>query len=331
MATTTYRLPLFGAPDPLLQRGLRIAGGIGLVVLALGLLFPKRAAQIDDVEQMPERFAKLILTEPTPPPVQIAAKASAVIEAPPAPEPAPEPIAAPPPRAESAPRRPPSAPVIPEDRGTAGRERARKEVTQQLASTASSIDGMLAGLDAALQKSGDAPAAPRAPRRRGTRAGRSAAQLGAVGALPAGTASFGESAAIGGARIEIAAIGGVESAGGGSSSGPAASGAGGAPGASGRDLRSDASLLAVVRKYAPGIRFCYENELKKNPALGGKLVVAITVAAAGHVSGAVIVQDTLGARELTSCALAQIEAWRFPTIPDGSVTFRAPFVFTPPE
>jgi hypothetical protein len=43
------------------------------------------------------------------------------------------------------------------------------------------------------------------------------------------------------------------------------------------------------------------------------------------------VQDTLGSAALTSCALAQIEAWHFPSIPAGDVTFRAPFVFTPPE
>ena len=92
-----------------------------------------------------------------------------------------------------------------------------------------------------------------------------------------------------------------------------------------------ASLLAVVRKYAPGIRFCYENELKKKPGLGGKLVVAITVAAAGNVTEAVIVQDTLGSAALTQCAIAQIVAWRFPAISQGVVTFRAPFVFTPPE
>ena len=44
-------------------------------------------------------------------------------------------------------------------------------------------------------------------------------------------------------------------------------------------------LLAViiVRPYAPGIQFCYENELTRDPALEGKLVVALTVSAMGAV------------------------------------------------
>jgi hypothetical protein len=49
------------------------------------------------------------------------------------------------------------------------------------------------------------------------------------------------------------------------------------------------------------------------------------------VSRAEIVQDTIGSSALTACALAQIQAWRFPKVPSGDVTFRAPFVFTPPE
>jgi hypothetical protein len=108
-------------------------------------------------------------------------------------------------------------------------------------------------------------------------------------------------------------------------------GSGRGPGSGGGDLRSDASLLAVVRKYAAGIRFCYDNELKRAPTLRGKLVVAITVAASGEVTDARVVEDTLRSGELTSCAIAQIRTWKFPRIADGVVTFQAPFVFTPPE
>ena len=96
-------------------------------------------------------------------------------------------------------------------------------------------------------------------------------------------------------------------------------------------IRSDAQLLAVVRKYAPGIQYCYDNELKKAPGLGGKLLVSITVAANGRVTEAAIVQDSVGSAGLKSCALAQIEAWKFPKVEEGVVTFQAPFVFTPPE
>lgn len=256
--------------------------------------------------------------------------------------PAPAPAAAAAPAAEPKPAAPkpaaaaakpaPKKPTPPENRGTVGRARA-KEATKELATATASIDGVLAGLDAVLETSTDASATTRrAPRRSAVRGGRAASELGGVGGLPSSTVGGDGSSALGGARIEVGAIGGVEGGSGSAVGGTADGTATGSSGGSSRgDLRSDASLLAVVRKYAPGIRFCYENELKKKPGLGGKLIVAITVAAAGNVTEAVIVQDTLGSAALTSCALAQIQAWRFPAIPQGVVTFRAPFVFTPPK
>jgi TonB family protein len=260
----------------------------------------------------------------------------------PAPAPAPaakaEPAAAPKPAPAkapaAAPKPAPAAPAPPPvPRGTAGRERAQQATTALAAATAS-IDGVLEGLDDALESSTDAPATTRrVPRRNAIRGGRAASELGGVGGLPAAGVAGDGASALGGARIEIGAIGGVSGGDGDGAFGASTDGsaAGHAGGSSRGDLRSDASLLAVVRKYAPGIRFCYENELKKKPGLGGKLVVAITVAAAGNVTEAAIVQDTLGSASLTACALAQIQAWRFPAIPEGVVTFRAPFVFTPPE
>ena len=94
---------------------------------------------------------------------------------------------------------------------------------------------------------------------------------------------------------------------------------------------SIASLLAVVRRYAAGIQFCYENELKRQPGLRGKVVFNLTVDAAGRVTDVGVVEDTLGAGSVAACALAQIRDWRFPAVAAGVTTFRAPFVFTPPQ
>ncbi len=95
--------------------------------------------------------------------------------------------------------------------------------------------------------------------------------------------------------------------------------------------RSNESLLSVVRRYAPGIQFCYDNELRKKPGLRGKLVVAMVVLANGTVSEATIVEDTLNSPAVRSCALAQIKGWQFPAIPSGVTSFKTPFVFTPPS
>ena len=103
-----------------------------------------------------------------------------------------------------------------------------------------------------------------------------------------------------------------------------------AAGSGGPSGRSNDSLLAVVRRYAPGIQFCYENELKRDPGLRGKLTVSLTVAADGRVTDVAVVEDTLGAPAVVGCALEQMRGWVFPVIESGTSTFKAPFVFTPP-
>ena len=95
--------------------------------------------------------------------------------------------------------------------------------------------------------------------------------------------------------------------------------------------RSNASLLAVIQRYAAGIQYCYGNELKRQEGLSGKLVVALTVAASGEVLEATVVENTLGSSRLAACALSQIREWRFPPIEYGVTAFQAPFVFTPPR
>jgi len=87
----------------------------------------------------------------------------------------------------------------------------------------------------------------------------------------------------------------------------------------------------VIQKYSSGIHYCYSNELKREPALRGKIVFALTVAASGQVTDARVVENTLGSASLADCALSQIRQWKFPAIPTGVTTFQAPFVFSPPQ
>jgi hypothetical protein len=71
-----------------------------------------------------------------------------------------------------------------------------------------------------------------------------------VSALP----TAGSSAAIGGARIDVESLADA-----GLPAPEAVRGDG--PAARHGEIRSDADLMAIVRKYAPGIQFCYDNEL----------------------------------------------------------------------
>ena len=325
-----YRVSFWGEPDPRWQRCLQIAAGLGALTLLTVYAVPQRAVEITNVDQVSDRLAKLILEEPAPlvaPPAPAAPEV--VMEKPPE-------IVKPEPKVDSKPepapirkipetvgKRRPRPQPIPETRGEAGRAMAHKEVTKQLDSVKSSLDRTLAAVSTSLASTDDGAAKKRSARRRRTRAGRKAEALtSAATAVPRARVSA-EASKLEGTSIAIepletiAADGGAEAEVGGGSERSL--------------LRSDAQLLAVVRKYADAMQWCYDNELRKTPGLGGKLLVSITIVASGRVTEAGIVEDAVGSAGLRNCALSQIEGWRFPAITAGAVTFQAPFVFTPPE
>lgn len=337
----TYHQPIWGRTDPALRHALAGASAAGLVLLVAILLAPAVPPRPVTLEQVPERIARLILEKPRP-----AAPARAESARLPEPRQAAEPTVveavkpAPAPKPEAAPRTAPQrraepAPVA-ADRGVRGREQAKAEVAANLQQVGGSLDKALGDLAQALPKAGSAPgpAGGRGPggRSRQVRAASAGDDVGGVeGRVQLGTVDLGTSGLAGGG-VSIAALGDVRT-------GDAAAGgsdrdgdpiAGGAVGG-GSPARSNAALLAVVRRYAAGIQFCYENELKRNPGLRGKLVFSLTIDASGSVTEATIVEDALGAVAVADCALAQVRDWRFPPVETGVTTFRAPFVFTPPQ
>ena len=324
-----YRGPIIGRLDRALRKSLFVSSGLGLLVLLVVLLAPSRRSAVVNVEEVPRRFAKLLIE---PPRAQAPAKAPSVhAPQPPAveePDPAPEPNAA----VE------PVDPPVPEPKpgarraeaaekptgGDEGRDRAVKDVTQNLAGAASSVTSVLEGLSSSLAATnGDSPRSPKAPRR--VRGARPAADLevpeGGAVAAAAGADLEGSSLAASSIRIE-----GVESL-----RPPEGKRTEGGAAGSTSPYRTDASLLAVVRRYAAGIQYCYENELKREPGLRGKLTVSISVAASGNVLEAGIVADDVRCAALNACVLSQIREWRFPAVDGGDVVFRTPFVFRPPE
>ena len=341
-----YHQPIWGRTEPVLRRTLAGASVVGFALLVAILLAPAAPPRPVTIEQVPERIARLILEKPRPkapataeparlPEPRRAAGEPVVAEAPkPAPAPAPAKAAEAPARAAPQ-RRAEPAPVAP-DQGVRGREQAKAEVAANLQQVTGSLDKALGDLAQALPKAGTAPgsAGGRGPggRSRQVRAARSGDDVGGVeGRVQLGTVDLGGSGLAAGG-VSIAALGDVRTGGG------DGSGAGGTPGQGGDDAaggadasRSNASLLAGVRRYAAGIQFCYENELKRQPGLRGKVVFSLTVDAAGRVTDVAVVEDTLGAGAVAACALAQIRDWRFPAIESGVTTFRAPFVFTPPQ
>jgi TonB family protein len=387
MATAVeYRRPLFDPNDVLFMRCLTTSA-IAAVLLVIAVRFipapPPRP--VVKVEQLPQRFAKLILepAKKVPPPVLPAGDKARTAKPEPAGGGAPgeagsgggdvakvEPVRkpVPAPGAPSGNRKVETMHSLAPSGGAPGRARAPAEGGAQIASSSAALSSALAGLTTSLGVTSSATggSVSRGGRSRGIRDASSSSDLGRVNAslgsggsggaagdlagsaLKGTLVSIGELAAgLGGAGGGIGtggAPGGAGSGGIGSGTGPGAgggsgggsggghgSGAGSGAGAGPGVYRSNASLLSVIQRYAAGIQYCYGNELKRDPTLRGKLVVAITVEASGEVSEASVVQNTTGSQRLATCALSQVRDWRFPPVPVGATTFQAPFVFTPPN
>jgi TonB family protein len=321
-----YQQPMWGRMDRALRNCFTGASIIGVAVLVMVFVVPVPPPHEVNIEDVPERIARLILEKPKPlaPPMpERVAVEKPTVEAPP------EPAAKP----KAPPRRRTSKPRVSPDRGVQGRQKARTEVTQNLAEVTGSLDKVVENLSRALPESQSSSGddTPRR-RRRGIRSGRSSRQISSVGGVSDLSSPDVSSSAIETEGVSVADISDLTVDGDVGSGTPGGSGAGGSGAQSaGGQYRSNESLLGVVRRYAPGIQFCYDNELKKNPGLRGKLVVSLTVLANGQVSEAKIVQDSLGSPEVTRCVLAQIRGWQFPAIEHGVTSFKTPFVFTPPE
>jgi TonB family protein len=333
-----YQQPIlgWGRMDPVLKKCLTASSIFGLVLIIVILLAPALPEKPKTLENVSERIARLIIEKPKPIP---AAKTPERVATSQPPQGVEEEKPAEAPKPKVPPRQSPTEPKVSQDRGIQGRTKAQQEVTKNVAQVTGSLDKVMENISRALPASNQQATSPsnaRARRARGVRGGRSSEQLASVGGVSNIASADVSGSAIDSEGISIAAITNLAVDGGTGGGGGTGSGGGSPNGNVGgssnaNSYRSNESLLGVVRRYAPGIQFCYDNELKKNPGLRGKLVVAITVLASGEVSEASVVENSLGAKAVTDCMLAQIRGWRFPAIPYGVTSFRAPFVFTPPN
>jgi len=310
-----------------------------VVIMAWLVLAPPAMTHRDPVTDI-EVLSQADLRPPEPPPVveevepQGAGQEQEVASAPaPAPAPAPRneapaPAAAPAPQVASAPPPPPS--------GAAGRA-AAAQVSQavQQGNLLADVDQMMGG----IQNSAPAPknAAPGAERGSSkaamaalsTAAGRESGS-GAVGAAAAGV---GSGSGIGSGDRSRASVGVEAIALSGAGTGGAGGGGGDAAGAGspdGSDTRSTAALMAVVHRYAGGIKYCYDRCLETNPEARGRMVLLITVAPNGTVARVQVATETVKNEALSGCVLGQVKAWKFPASTGPAVSFRCPLVFTPP-
>ncbi|HEY8211393.1 MAG TPA: AgmX/PglI C-terminal domain-containing protein [Myxococcaceae bacterium] len=89
------------------------------------------------------------------------------------------------------------------------------------------------------------------------------------------------------------------------------------------------ALARYVKARLKAIQNCYEKELKRNPSLKGKVMVRFTITKAGRTGDIDIEENTMGNEAVASCIRTVIRSWIFPFKPDDDVPVSYPFVFSP--
>jgi hypothetical protein len=91
------------------------------------------------------------------------------------------------------------------------------------------------------------------------------------------------------------------------------------------------ALARFVKERVKPIQNCYEEQLKLNPKLQGKVVVLFSIQPTGHVGEIGVEENTLGNEAVGSCICAVIGSWEFPFRPSEEVQVAYPFIFSPAE
>ena len=95
----------------------------------------------------------------------------------------------------------------------------------------------------------------------------------------------------------------------------------------GRTIGAEA-IKAVIDRNSGQVKACYERQLKSQPSLSGKVVVAWTIGADGRVRTPWVPTNSTGNRTLAGCVQRAVGAWRFPTA-ESPQDIEYPFVFKP--
>ena len=86
----------------------------------------------------------------------------------------------------------------------------------------------------------------------------------------------------------------------------------------------------IIRRHINEVKYCYEQELTKQPGLGGRIMVQFTIGASGQVIASVLQNSTLGNGRVENCTVQAVRRWEFPApLGGGIVIVSYPFVLTP--
>jgi hypothetical protein len=83
----------------------------------------------------------------------------------------------------------------------------------------------------------------------------------------------------------------------------------------------------VVRANQAAIRYCYENEVQRQPNLRGRIEIQWRINLQGAVTMARVDSSGMHSAGVEGCMVRQIRRWRFPEPDGGEVVVTYPFIF----
>ncbi|MDR0518011.1 MAG: TonB family protein [Fibromonadaceae bacterium] len=97
---------------------------------------------------------------------------------------------------------------------------------------------------------------------------------------------------------------------------------------SGDGSRSKADIMAVINQRMPGLRRIYNQHLKTNPGLTGKVTIKFTIAPGGDIVSINIVSSTTGDSKFDEAIKNAVQTWKWKAIKSGNTTPTIPFNFS---
>lgn len=90
---------------------------------------------------------------------------------------------------------------------------------------------------------------------------------------------------------------------------------------------SPEQIMRVVRRNQAAVRYCYENELQRQPSLAGRITIHWRIARNGSVGSARVGSSSMRNARVEGCIVRQVRRWRFPQPDGGEVDVDFPFIF----
>ncbi len=89
-----------------------------------------------------------------------------------------------------------------------------------------------------------------------------------------------------------------------------------------------AKIKAAIGKYTGQVKACYEQRLKSNPQLSGR-VELLWYINSGRVSSVEVLGNSTGDAELANCIALKVRTWRFPADLEADTEVMYPFILSP--